>query len=168
VAVVTRPHQHADTTTPGLLRIWRVKKIQARHGLVPEDARQGGQDACRKILYELTPSEAIRSSSWSATDEVLISQEKIAPAGWGARRPEREIEAGLHAEPWSGSRLAAKTTPSGHRRVSYNDLVERPRETASGARFMRRQRRTSRAWSKRGPDPYRTGRLTRARREQPG
>ena len=136
--VVTDNVRTADTDNPrGYYEYERVKKIKEDAAWLPA-TRGKAFKMVSQLLYDLPAVETYRIVFMERDlDETLLSQEKMLQRLGRAPAPREQIRRAytLHLD-----RLHAWLAGQAHvavLRVSYNDLVERPREQAEGvARFL--------------------------------
>ena len=133
--VVTDRIRTADTDNPrGYYEFERVKKIKYDTAWLPE-TRGKAVKMVSQLLYDLPSSEAYRIVFMERDlDEMLLSQEKmLRRLGRGtAPRVDMKRAFTLHLEQlhaWLGQQRHLAVL-----RVSYNNLVERPREPAEHVR----------------------------------
>jgi hypothetical protein len=135
VEVITDHVRPADTDNPrGYYELERVKAIKRDATWLPA-ARGKAFKMVSQLLYDLPPGETYRVIFMERDlEEVLHSQEKMLARLGRAAAPRAEIRAAyaLHLE-----RLHEWLRQQGNitvLRVSYNDLVERPREQGERVR----------------------------------
>ena len=141
VEVVTDGVRSADTDNPrGYYEFEQVKTIQHDASWLPA-MRGKAFKMVSQLLYDLPASETYRIVFMERDlDETLLSQEKMLTRLGPRGGPARGDEAGLTRCTWSGCTSGSRCQANmAVLRVSYNDLVERPREQAERvARVPRR------------------------------
>jgi len=131
VPVVTDNIRTADTDNPrGYYEFEKVKKIKEDASWLPQ-TRGKAFKMVSQLLYDLPPGERYRIIFMERDlDEMLLSQEKMLKRLNRSAAPQEQVKRAyqLHLE-----RLHAWLRQQPHINVlcvSYNDLVERPREPA--------------------------------------
>jgi hypothetical protein len=131
VAVVTDNLRTADTDNPrGYYEFERVKQVKQDASWLPA-ARGKAVKMVSQLLYDLPPGEHYRIIFMERDlDETLVSQEKMLTRRGAVAAPRDQMKrsytvhlARLHE--WLGGQTNMAVLA-----VSYNDLMERPREQA--------------------------------------